>query len=168
MQFPFAGELAPAVFGNRMGKVVFPRGLVGRCRSARSQTGKVDEPLNPPLLAVDRFDDISRAGLIHFVEFGIAQRFGAAGAVDDVGDIPQGGVETLRVAEGADAHLQARQVRLDESLVAGRAEQRRGREAASAKFVQNMTADKPVRSCEQYLHWSAWKESAALSGPGTL
>ena len=168
MQFLFAGELASAVFGNRMGKVIFPRGLVWRCRSARGQTGKVDKPLNPPLLAVYRFDDISRAGLIYFVEFGLAQRFGAAGAVDDVGDIPQGGVETLRVAEGADAHLQARQVRLDESLVAGRAEQRRSREAASAKTIQNMTADKSVRSCEQNLHWFAGRESAAPARPGTL
>jgi hypothetical protein len=31
-----------------------------------------------------------------------------------------------------------------------------------------MTADKPVRSCEQNLHWFAWKERAAPAGPGTL
>jgi len=72
MQFLFAGELASAVFGNRMGKVVFNcAGLVGRMRPPAARLERwTSRRISAFAGGLIRFDDISRAGLIHFVEFG--------------------------------------------------------------------------------------------------
>ena len=69
-----------------------------------------------------------------------------------MGDILHSGTKALWIADGAGSDLQVRQVCFDEAFVAGRAEQHRRRDPASAKSVQDVAADEAVRSCKQNLH----------------
>ena len=150
--FLLAGEFAPAVFRDGMWGILFARGPVRNRRPPGGQAGNVNEPLNPPWLPIDRLDDIPRAHVIDRVKFRNMQRLDAPGAVNDMGNVLQGGAKALRVTDGADAHVELWQVRLNETLVAGGPEQHRRGDAARAKAVQNVAADESARACKENLH----------------
>ena len=59
--------------------------------------------------------------------------------------------EAFQIVDRAGAQFDAGQVGFDEALVAGGTEEEGGRQTALAEAIENVAANKPARSCEQYL-----------------
>ena len=70
LHLQFAGQLALAVFGDRPGRVLLARGLLGQGGSRGGQAGNVHQPLHLARLLVDGCDDVARAGLVDLVKLG--------------------------------------------------------------------------------------------------
>ena len=147
----FAGQLALAVFGNRLGRVLLARGLLPQGRSRGGQAGNMHQPLHPARLRVDRGDDIARPGLVNLVKPGNPASLGRPGAMDDVRDARHRLPKAFRVADRAGAHFDVGQMGCDKPLVAGGPEQEGGGQTPPAEAIENVAADKPARSCEQDL-----------------
>ena len=146
--FLFAREFAPAVLRDRLRRIVFASGTFGGRGPAGGHAGKIDEPLHAALLLVDRLDDGPRAELVHLVEFADSNCLGAAGGVNHMRHVTHRFAQAGRIAESAQAHFDLREMLLDEPLVGRGPEQHRGGKGFGAQLVEDVTADKSVRSSE--------------------
>ena len=86
--------------------------------SCHGEAGDVNHSLDVFAPLVDGFDHVAGADVVYLIEFRSAQRFGAAGAMNDVSRIVHRLAQARQVVDGAEANLDLRQMLLDKSPVA--------------------------------------------------
>src|ERR1017187_4433593 len=97
--FLFACKLALAVFGHRAGRVLLAGGFLRLGRPGGRQAGDMDEALDLARVAIDRVDNVARAGLVNLVEPGITAGPGGPGTMDDMSDTRHGPLQTFGVID---------------------------------------------------------------------
>ena len=112
----------------------------------------MNDARNIPPMAIGGFDYIARAVLVDFVKFRVAPDASGPGTVNHVRYSLHGLSKAGWFANAALAQFNACEVRLNESPVAGLAQQHSNLQPSRPQAVEDVTAHKTGRAGEEYFH----------------